>query len=113
MPGPKLDLQGPAAVPAQADSAYFSFSQMRVVVGATPPAGMYVAGTVEQGTFVPTGKVEGEHPTVMGQGQPGWVELGDGSFHGAMEGRPPFKPYLEGTLYNEVGFVPTDPNIRR
>lgn len=64
-------------------------------VGPAAPAGLFVRGRVEDGRFVAEGDVEGEGE--LGEaGQPGWLELADGSFHGDQTARPPFPPFVRG-----------------
>ena len=61
----------------------------------TAPGGLYLRGTVKAGRFTPEGKVEGKGE-LGNAGQPGWMELADGKFHGDQTARPPFPPYIRG-----------------
>ncbi|MBN2361214.1 MAG: hypothetical protein JXR83_17295 [Deltaproteobacteria bacterium] len=72
----------------------------------TPIAGLHVRGTLRAGRLQPAGGVEGEGP--LGEaGQPGWMELADGSFHGDQTARPPFRPYLRGYRTPDGEFRPS------
>ncbi len=114
MTGPDLGLQPPKPLPAQADQAFFVFAAMAIEVLDAPPAeGLYVTGKIVDGGFVPAGDVEGDGPLGQGDGTPGWVELADGNFYGAMTGRPPFKPYVEGKMNNDGSFIPSGRMINR
>jgi len=72
----------------------------------TPITGLFVRGTLHDGRLAAVGNVEGEGP--LGEaGQPGWLELADGSFRGDQTARVPFKPYLRGYRTRDGEFRPS------
>jgi len=76
----------------------------------TPVRGLFVRGTLRDGRLTPVGDVEGEGP--LGEaGQPGWMELADGTFHGDQTARPPFKPFLRGFRTPEGEFRPSSRGV--
>ncbi|MEE8410550.1 MAG: hypothetical protein V3T05_13185 [Myxococcota bacterium] len=75
------------------------------------PIGLHVKGTVIDSAFNPDGDVQGEG--ALGEaGSPGWMELRDGSFHGAQTSRPPFPPYIEGYLEADGTFRPKSREVK-
>ena len=91
---------------ADEQSGYLAIAHGRIVPDSgQPPAGLFLRGTIRDGLFVPAGAIEGDGP--FGEaGQPGWMELADGSFHGDQTGRPPFPPYVRGYLIKGGEFRP-------
>ena len=59
-------------------------------------------GIIGEDRFTAVGQVAGDGELSPG-GSPGWVELSDGSFYGAQTARPPFPPYVEGSLTGLYG----------
>jgi hypothetical protein len=88
---------------ATAAVAYRVLTDGRLVEG-SPPAGLYVEGTVIRGRFVARGDVQGAGELGR-EGHPGWVELSTGRFTPAETAVAPTPPYVEGTL-TDAGFVP-------
>jgi len=70
-----------------------------------PPTGLFLKGKIKDGVFVPEGAIEGDG-AFGDAGQPGWMELADGSFHGDQTSRPPFPPYVRGYLTKSGEFHP-------
>lgn len=70
-----------------------------------PISGLYVRGVLRDGRLAASGNVEGDGP-LGDAGQPGWLELADGSFHGDQTARVPFKPYLRGYRTPDGEFRP-------
>ena len=75
------------------------------------PRGFHVRGRIQatnkKGTYhlEPVGDVQGEGEFGT-SGQPGWMELRDGSFHQAQEARAPVRPYVEGHVASDGKFRP-------
>ncbi len=81
--------------------------------GSNEPVGLYVAGVIESGRFAPQGDVQGDGE-LAGEGedgQPGWMELIDGSFYGAQTARAPTPPYVQGRMDAEGLFHPTSRRV--
>ena len=79
--------------------------------GSYPAASLYVKGTLDQGRFMPQGDIEGEG--ALGEaGQPGWMELADGAFHGDMTSRPPFPPFVRGFRSPQGEFRPKSRQVQ-
>jgi hypothetical protein len=91
---------------ADDQAGYLTLAQGRMVPDSgTPPDGLYLRGKIHDGQFVPEGAVEGDG-SFGDSGQPGWMELADGSFHGDQTSRPPFPPYVRGYLTKSGEFRP-------
>ena len=92
-------------------NSYFLFSDGKVHPDSDGPAvGLHVRGILEGDRFAATGDVVGDGEPGSAAGSPGWVELSDGSFHGAQTGRPPFPPYVQGSMTG-AGFVPSSRTV--
>lgn len=96
---------------AEIQPGFLSLADGRIVSTTDrPPAGVYVRGKIRDGRFSPEGDVEGEGP--LGEaGQPGWMELLDGTFHGEQTGRPPFPPYVKGYMTPQGEFRPASRKV--
>lgn len=90
--------------------AYLLLSDGSVHEGHAPD-GLYVEGRSDNGQFLPEGHVQGEGALADG-GQPGWLELRDGSFHGDQTGRPPFPPYVKGYRGPDGSFRPSTRQVQ-
>lgn len=85
---------------------YLLLAKGRIVPDpAEPPSGLFLRGTIKDGVFAPEGAIEGDGE-FGDAGQPGWMELADGSFHGDQTSRPPFPPYVRGYLTKSGEFRP-------
>jgi hypothetical protein len=80
--------------------------------GAPPPLGLYVPGTRSDDAFVPEGDILGE-AELEPRGEPGWMELTDGSFHPQVAARQPVPPYVAGFRSEEGIFYPSTRTITR
>ncbi|MBI3184053.1 MAG: hypothetical protein HYZ28_18115 [Myxococcales bacterium] len=76
---------------------YLELSTGKVVQQEPPKEFLFVRGRIHEGRFVPEGEIEGGGE-LGGAGQPGWMELADGSFHRDSTARPPFPPYVRGFM---------------
>ena len=80
------------------------------LAGDGEPSGLYVAGVVEGGRFVPEGDVLGQGP-IGAAGTPGWLDLLDGGFHPRQDDREPPHPCIEGTMSAEGSFSPASRQV--
>ena len=80
------------------------------VAGDDTPLGLYVAGVIEGGRFVPEGDVLGQGP-IGTPGTPGWLDLLEGGFHPRQDGREPPRPCVEGTLTADGAFSPASRRV--
>lgn len=93
----------------ESNTAYFLLKDGSVHEGAAPD-GLHVKGRLDNGQFIPEGDIAGEGP-LADAGQPGWLELRDGSFHGDQTGRPPFPPYVRGYQTPDGDFRPSSRTV--
>ena len=101
--------------PAAPPQPYLTIADGKLHDGKTPPGEtvLYVKGRIEADRFIPesndidgTGEV-GPAP----DGQPGWMELADGSFVPAQTARVPRRPYVEGYRLKDGTFRPASRRI--
>ena len=74
------------------------------------PAGLFVAGSIEGGRFVPEGDVLGLGP-LGATGTSGWLELLDGNFYTDGCGHEPLRPFVVGTMQTDGTFSPTSRQV--
>ncbi len=91
------------------DRAYLVLAT-RSIEPEPPPVGFYIAGERRGEHFQPVSEVLGAGD-FDGDGHPGWLELGDLTFHGDETGRAPFPPYVQGRLGDDGAFHPASRDV--
>ena len=103
--GPTPYLQGHA-------TTYMLLADGSVHRDGNPPAiGFYVLGTQSGREFAPSSGVLGTGAIGDGDGEPGWLELRDGTFHTDHSGRSPVPPFIRGLKDGKGVFHPGDDKI--
>ena len=93
------------------EDVVFEFAHTRVTSAkAIEPGSFHVRGHIEDGKFIPEGKVLGEG-TLEAKGQVGWLELTSGKFYPMHTMQSPISPYVDGVM-TDNGFVPSSREIR-
>ncbi|MFN7941195.1 MAG: rhodanese-like domain-containing protein [Thermoanaerobaculia bacterium] len=93
-------------------------SGLEPFVDTAAPSDLFVAGRLRGERFIADGPVRGygefchEWEARTGErGRHGWVELGDGSFHGPEDFRPPRKPFVTGCRGRDGIFRPDSRDV--
>ncbi|MBN2358037.1 MAG: hypothetical protein JXR83_01200 [Deltaproteobacteria bacterium] len=91
---------------ADEQQSYLVLASGRILTNTSePPPGLYLVGKFRDGLFAPEGAILGDG-AFGDAGQPGWMEISDGSFHGDQTSRPPFPPYVRGYMTKGGEFRP-------
>jgi hypothetical protein len=103
------------AAPGTPAQPFVTIADGKIHDGTTPPPdkGLYVKGRLEGGRFIPeSNDIDGTGEVgPVSDGQPGWMELADGSFTPAQTARAPRRPYVEGYRLKDGTFQPTSRTI--
>ena len=99
-----LSLEG-CMVQEENSDMHFSFESAKVSATRNTPTGFYVRGHMEDGQFVPEGKILGDGSLDV-EGRAGWMELPSGKFFPFHAAKSPKSPYVKGHM-TPNGFVPS------